>query len=116
MKSRTILISAVLHVAIFGAALTVSKSRAARRATQVAVIGEKKKNKPEEKREKPKPKPLLASARPEAARATTQSTKPTPSRVEAPTSAPIETNLHMGNDDGPGIALGPPVGKAPPPE
>src|SRR5438552_17995017 len=106
MPSRGVLISVVLHVAVFGAALRISTSRANRRATTVAVVNPEKK-KPEPKKEQPKPKPLLASARPEMPRATAPTkAAPAPSHeAPAPAEAPVDTGLQMGNDHGPGIPL-----------
>lgn len=110
MKSKTVVVSAVLHVVVFGLALQVSKSKAARRATSVAVVGERKKpeKKKEEDKPKPKPKPQVASARPEVSHTPAPSpTKAAPEPTNAP--APVETGLTMGNDDGPGIAIGGPA-------
>lgn len=109
MRSRTVVISAIIHVAVFGLAFSISQGRARRRATAVAVVnGEKKKA--ETKKEPPKPKPMLASARKESV--TPQvAPKIAPSHVEtpAPEAAPVDTGLEMSNDDGPGIALGGPA-------
>jgi protein TonB len=105
----------VIHVVVFGLALQVSKSKAARRATSVAIVGEKKKKaekKKEEDKPKPKPKPQVASARPESSHTPAPSpTKAAPEPTNAP--APVETGLTMGNDDGPGIAIGGPAPKGP---
>jgi protein TonB len=110
VKSRTVIVSALLHVVVFGLALQVSKSKASRRATSVAVVGEKKKaeKKPEDKPKPPPPKPKkVASVEPEVAKEA-----PAPTHAPEPTAAPapVETGLTMGNDDGPGISLG---GKGP---
>jgi protein TonB len=112
VKSRTVVVSALLHVVVFGLALQVSKSKAARRATSVAVVGEKKKaekKKEEEKpKPKPKPKPMVASAQPEVThQAAPAPTKAAPEPVQQ--AAPVETGLTMDSDDGPGIALGGPA-------
>jgi len=114
VKSKTVLVSAVLHVVVFGLALQVSKSKAARRATSVAVVGEKKKaeKKKEEEKPKPKRKPLVASARPEVSHTPAPApSKAAPEPTAAP--APVETGLTLGNDDGPGIAIGGPAPNAP---
>jgi periplasmic protein TonB len=110
MKSRTVIVSAVLHLLVFALALTVSKSRAARRATQVAVVGDKKKKLEPKKEEKPrpKPKPLVASARPDAAKPQAEQR---PVKTTAPENAPpepVESGMHFSNDDGPGLPVLPP--------
>lgn len=100
-----VIASAALHVVVFGLALTVSRSKAARRATAVAVVGaEKKKPKPEDKPKPPPPKPkLVASAKAEPR----GEPKPAPVAETAPSHAPapVDTGLTLGNDDGPGMAL-----------
>jgi protein TonB len=115
MPSRGVLISLVLHVAVFGLALRISTSRANRKATTVAVVTKEKKKPEEKKKEQPKPKPMLASARPEMPRATAPAkAAPTPvHEAPAPAEAPVDTGLQMGNDDGPGISLGGPAPAAP---
>src|SRR5262249_44822896 len=98
-----------IHLAVFAILFSISQNRAKRRATAVAVVnGEKKK--PEPKKEQPKPKPVVATARPKDV-----TPQVAPKAVERPrpvsqaAEAPAETNIEMGNDDGPGIALGGPV-------
>ena len=104
MKSRTVIVSGILHVLVFGLALQVSKSKAARKATSVAIVGEKKKPKTEEKPKPPPPKPkVVASAKPEVSKQAPVEAKPAPEPTNAP--APVETHLEMGNDE-PGISLG----------
>jgi protein TonB len=105
VRSATVIVSALVHVLVFGYALRVS-SQNKRRATSVAVVGEKKKpqeKKPEDK-PKPPPKPKLASARPEPREA------PAPSKAEAPpppsdTPAPVDTGLTLDSGDAPGIVV-----------
>ncbi|HZS39556.1 MAG TPA: TonB family protein [Polyangia bacterium] len=111
MRGRTVVISIALHVLVFALAMTVAKSRASRRATSVAVVGEKKKAEKKEEKPKPKPKPLVASARPEPAKANA-APKIVPTHAPEPareTAAPVDTNITMGNDDGPGIDVGGPA-------
>lgn len=112
MKSKTVIVSALLHVLVFGLALRISAGRAARRATTVAVVGEKKKK--EEKKEdkpKPKPKPLIASTKPIAPQAATAAPKIAPAHAPTPeAAAPAETNIEMGNDVGLDVG-GPPAPK-----
>jgi protein TonB len=108
VRSRTVIASALIHAAVFGLALRISSGRAQRRATTVAVVGEKKK--PEPKKEPPKPRPLLASARPAAVRpAAAPKAAPAPEAPTPQAAAPsVDTGLELSNDDGPGIALGGP--------
>jgi protein TonB len=102
LRQKTIILSALIHVAVFALALRISTGRAARRATAVAVVNAEKKKAEPPKKAAP-PRPLVASARPQAAR-------PEPARAAAPThveeapSAPLDTGLELSND-GPGIAL-----------
>jgi protein TonB len=104
--------SIALHVAVFGAAFLAARSKAARRATTVAVIGATRK-KAAEKPPAPKPRPLLTSARPTtvspqtAAPKTAQAEPPTASRA-----APVDTGLTLGNSDEGGISLGGPAAKS----
>jgi protein TonB len=115
VRKATVIVSAIVHVLVFGYALRVS-SQQKRRATAMAVVGEKKKapEKKPKKPEKPKtePKPKVASARPEPREA------PAPSRMEAPTpsvaAAPVDTGLTMDNSDAPGIVVPPKGGAAAP--
>jgi TonB family protein len=115
MRRKTVVVSALLHALVFGIALQAAKRSSARRATAVAVVGEKKKPKPQEKpKEKPKPKPPKphpVEAAPEPLKNAPPKSAPEP----APT-APVETNLEMSNDTGPGIAIGPPKAQAPKPQ
>lgn len=108
MRNATIVVSAIVHVLVFGYALRVS-SHAKHRAASVAVIGEKKKKAEEKKPDKPKPakpKPLVASARPEPKAAPVPQAAPEPKAAPAP----VETGLTMDNSDAPGIDVG---GKGP---
>jgi protein TonB len=105
VRSATVIVSALVHVLVFGYALRVS-SQNKRRATTVAVVGEKKKAEEKKKEEKPKapPKPkVVASARPEPHEA------PAPTKMEAPAPsaapAPVDTGLTMDSSDAPGIAV-----------
>ncbi len=109
MRNATIIVSAIVHVLVFGYALRVS-SHQKRRASTVAVVGEKKKpeqKKPDKPKAPPKPK-VVASARPEPHEA------PAPSKAEAPTPsaapAPVDTGLTMDNSDAPGGIALPPKG------
>jgi protein TonB len=112
MKSKTVVVSALLHLVVFGLALRISQSKAARRATSVAVVNaEKKKAAKAEEKPKPKPKPMLASARPELPKAMPASAKAAAPEPSGPAPAPVESGLTLGNDDGPGIALGGPAPK-----
>jgi protein TonB len=117
VKSRTVVASILLHAVVFGAALQVSKSKAAHRKTSVAVVGAEKKKqekKPDEEKPKPKPKPKqVAAAAPEpkaapAPKAPSEA-KPAPAQADAP----VETGLTMGNSDGPGIDIGGPAQHTP---
>jgi protein TonB len=113
LRGKTVIVSALIHVVVFGVALSISQGRSQRRATSIAVVGEKKKAEP--KKEPPKPKPMLASARPEAVHPLVAPRAETarPTSV-APEAAPVDTGLQMSNDDtGPGIAIGPPLDKKP---
>ncbi len=107
MRSRTVIVSALLHLLVFAIALQVSRSKAARRATSVAVVGEKKKPEKKEEPKKAKPKPLVASAKPEPAPMKAAPVKAAPVREAPVEAAPVDTGLTMGNDDGPGIPIGP---------
>jgi protein TonB len=104
VRKATVIVSAIVHVLVFGYALRVS-SQQKRRATTVAVVGPKKKaeeKKPDKPKAPPKPK-VVASARPEPREA------PAPSKVEAPTPsaapAPVDTGLTMDSSDAPGIVV-----------
>jgi periplasmic protein TonB len=112
MRRKTFIVSALLHVVVFGVAMQAAKRSSARRATSVAVVGEKKKPKPQEEKPKPpKPKP---AAKPQPVEAAPEPLKNAPTHVtETAHEAPVETNLEMSNDTGPGIAVGPPKGTAP---
>jgi protein TonB len=105
MRNKGVLISAAIHIFVFGYALQVSKRSAARRIATAVVVEKKKPPKVEEKPKPPKPKP--AAPRPEPVAAAPEPLRNAPSRAaEAPT--PVETNVQMTNDSGPGIAVGPP--------
>jgi protein TonB len=112
VKSRTVIVSLLLHVVVFGLALQISASRAARKATTVAVVGEKKKK--EEKKEdkpKPKPRPQIASTKPIAPTPAAVAPKIAPTHAPTPeAAAPAETNIEMGNDVGLDVG-GPPAPK-----
>src|SRR5258706_6411205 len=113
MKSRTIFVSVALHAVLFALAFTVSKSRAARRATSVAVVGEKKKAEPKKEQPKPKPRPLVASTKPEAAPqpSSTPRPAPAPSPETSNAPAPVEVPQQYGNDLPDAIPIGPPAQK-----
>jgi TonB family protein len=108
VRGRTQIISVLIHAAVFAILFSISQNRAKHRATAVAVVnGEKKKAEP--KKEPPKPKPMVASAKPrELPQAAPKVEAPRPVQT-APEAAPAETNIEMGNDDGPGIALNGPA-------
>jgi TonB family protein len=111
MRNKTVVVSALIHAVVFGVALQAAKRSSARRATSVAVVNEKKKEKPKPE-EKPKP-PKPKVARPQPVEAAPEPLKNAPTRAPEPeTPAPMQTNVEMSNDTGPGIALGPPKGQA----
>jgi protein TonB len=91
--------------------MMVTQSRAHRRATSVAVVGEKKKTeKKKEEKPKPKPKPLLASAKPEPLKQAAPKIAPkTAPEPVTPHEAPVETNIQMGNAEPGDISLGGPA-------
>jgi len=110
-----IVASLILHVALAMAALRVQARKKARRAIAVAVVNKEREKPPEKKKEAEKPKPKapppekVAMTRPDPGRE--QPTHAAP--VEAPSEAPVETGLTLGNSDGPGIDIGGPVRKGP---
>lgn len=109
MRGRTQIISIAVHVVVFAILFSISQQRAKRRATSVAVVNAEKK-KAEPKKEPPKPKAVVASAKPrELTPATAPKVEAPHPTQTAPVEAPAETNIEMGNDDGPGIALNGPA-------
>jgi len=109
VKSKTVIISALLHVVVFGLALQISAGRAARRATTVAVVNkEKKKEEKKEDKPKPKPKPMVASTKPMAPTPAASVPRPMPQQAANPEpSQAADTNIEMGNDVG--LDVGGPV-------
>jgi TonB family protein len=108
VRGRTQIISIAIHVVVFAILFSISQQRAKRRAVSVAVVnGEKKKAEP--KKEPPKPKPMVASAKPRELSTTAPKVEAPRPTSSAPETAPAETNIEMGNDDGPGISLGGPA-------
>lgn len=113
MKSRTIIVSAIVHVLVASALLLASERKHARRATAISMAEEKKKEKPREP-EKPKPvieKPKPARA-PEKKAAAEPQKAPTPEAPPPKSSAPapVDTGLTLGDADGPGMDIGGPKG------
>ncbi len=108
MSRKTLLLSVLVHVVVLASLLLASERRQARRRATAISMQEAKKEKPKPKEDKPpppkprddKPKapPKIEEARPVTPVAPPPSTGP----------APIDTGLTMGNDDGPGIAVGGP--------
>ena len=98
--------SLAIHVLVFGYALRVAE-RPRRRATSVAVVGEKKKDKAPDK-PKPKPKAVVAP-RPAPAAPTPLKNAPVPVPETAP--APVDTHMTMDSSDAPGIDVGPKPGE-----
>lgn len=106
MRTRTVVISLIVHGAIAATLLGAAGKKAARRPTSVALTEEKKKAKPAPP--KPPPPPPRAAARaPERKLAAVSKALPEPvAKVAA--AAPVATALAMSNDDAPGgIALAP---------
>jgi TonB family protein len=103
----TVILSAVLHVGLAAGLVAMAQNREVkRRAIQVAVTGEKKKEaKP---KPPPPPKPIARTAAPPRAAVTPP---PSAGPAHVARSAPVATNLAMGNaasgslDIGPGIGL-----------
>jgi protein TonB len=112
MRGWGIAVAAVLHAGIALLALNMSERQAKHRATSVAVVGteKKKSEKKDKKEEKPKPKRKVVSTPPRAEPHATPTVAPkleAPPPVTAPAAAaPVDTGLQLGNDDGPGIAIG----------
>jgi protein TonB len=105
MRNKGVILSALIHIFVFGYALQVSKRSSARRIA-TAVVVEKKKPKAEEKPKPPKPKP--AAPKPQPVEAAPEPLRNAPSRAPEAPAAPVETNVEMTNDSGPGIGIGPP--------
>ena len=118
LRSRTLLISFIVHAGVAAALLFAAERKNARRATAIAVVSEeKKKEKPKEdkppppppKVEKPKPRPAkVAEPTPQPP---PMATAPPPSAAKASAPAPMDTGLTLGNPDGPGIDVGGAPGK-----
>jgi protein TonB len=106
MRTAMIIGSLAIHVIVFGYALRVAE-RPRRRATSVAIIGEKKKavEKP-----KPKPKPQVEPPKPKVDVAPVP-LKAAPAPVPEVAPAPVETGLQMDNSNAPGIDVGPKPGE-----
>jgi protein TonB len=103
VRNRGVIVSAIIHVVVFAIAMQAAKRSAARRIATAVVVSEKKKPKPEEKpKPKPKPKPKAEPA------VEPQPMKNAPSKAAPEVApAPVETNLQMSNDEGPGIVVPP---------
>ncbi len=97
-REITIAVSLGLHALIAAAALNAAHEKKAHRATTVAIADEHKKKVEPKKVEPPKPPPpppRVAKVVPKAASA------PTPVAAPAPEpSAPLQTNISLGNDVG----------------
>jgi TonB family protein len=109
VRTPTVILSAVLHVGLAAGLVAMAQNREVkRRAIQVAVIGEKKK----EAKPKP-PTPPKPIARPAAPPKLAALPPPSTGPTHVARSAPVATNLAMGNsgtgagglDIGPGIGL-----------
>jgi protein TonB len=109
--SRTLVYSLLVHGLAAGALLFAAERKQERRATAVAVVGEKR----EKPKEKPKPpRPIVApvekrpahSAPPKAVAPSPPSSQPAPEARSGP--PPVETGLTLGDADGPGIDVGVP--------
>jgi periplasmic protein TonB len=112
MRNKTVIISALIHVLVFAVAMQAAQRSSARRRTSVAVVGSEKKKPQPKPEDKPKPKPKPQAPRPQADTAP-EPLKNAPSPAPEAPSAPVETNLEMSNDTGPGIAVGPPRPQGP---
>jgi periplasmic protein TonB len=109
MRNAMIIGSLAIHVLVFGYALRVAE-RPRRRATSVAVVGEKKKEKAPEK---PKAKPKAIVAPKPVAQAAPVPLKNAPAPVPETAPAPVDTHLTMDSSDAPGIDVGPKPGDEP---
>ncbi len=118
MRGRTIFYSLLVHGVAAGALLFAAQRRQERRATAVAVVGEKKKEAPKEKPKPPRPIVAPPVARPAHSAPPPKAAAPAPV-VPASTQParsgppPVETGLTLGDDDGPGIGLEPAPKSAP---
>jgi TonB family protein len=105
-REITIVVSLALHGVIFGAALNVAHERKARRATTVSVADEKKKQPEKKKPEPPKPPPVAPKPKPLAKAAPAPAPVSAPAPVAAAPSAPVATDIQLGNDTGMDMGTG----------
>ncbi len=103
MRTATVIASAILHALVALLLLHTAKVRARHAPTAISVLSSK---------EKPGPPKPVAKARPPRPQPTKVQTAAAPARTgptataPAPTHAPIDTGLKMGNVEEPGIDIG----------